>query len=240
MSAKKYRSRRSGDSVNRIYNQLRVMVTTYQFRPNERINEVELADMLGVSRTPLREALNRLTAENLLTFVPNYGFAARALDTQTIYELYQLRSALETLGVTLAATQARDEEIDGLIAFWQNVSPEFADLPAETALGHDLEFHERLVGISGNTELSNSLDTINARLYFVRLVFMGKKQRRAETCHEHQAILEALKHRDASTGADLMQVHISRLQNQLVEVIRESITLIYTRDLLESPDEDDR
>jgi DNA-binding GntR family transcriptional regulator len=233
MTPKERKPQRSGNSVNRIHDQLKTMVVTYQLRPSERVNEVELAESLGVSRTPLREALNRLVAEGLLTFLPNYGFAARSLDTKTIYELYQLRSALEALSVKLAVVQASDAEIDALTEFWEKVSLDFTDYPAKKALEYDLEFHARLAALSGNTELSSMLDNISARLYFVRLVFMGKEHRRLDTCEEHQTILAALKQRNADTCVELMQLHINRLQKQLVEVIRESITLIYTRELHE-------
>jgi DNA-binding GntR family transcriptional regulator len=231
MTDKKHKPQRSGSSVNRIYDQLKTMVATYQFRPSEKLNEVELAEMLGISRTPLREALNRLVAEGLLTFVPNHGFAARSLDTKTIYELYQLRSALEALSVRLTVVQASDADIDALTEFWEKVSLNFADYSAEKALEYDLEFHARLAALSGNTELSHMLNNISARLYFVRLVFMGKEHRRLDTCEEHQTILIALKQRNADVCVELMQSHINRLQKQLAEVIRESITLIYTREL---------
>lgn len=172
-------------------------------------------------------------AEGLLTFVPNHGFAARPLDTKTIYELYQLRAALEALSVRLTVVQASDADIDALTEFWEKVSLNFADHPAEKALEYDLEFHARLATLSGNTELSYMLNNISARLYFVRLVFMGKEHRRIDTCKEHQTILVALKQRNADVCVELMQSHINRLQKQLVEVIRESITLIYTRELQE-------
>lgn len=233
MTDRKPKPQRSGSSVNRIYEQLKTMVATYQFRPGERVNEVELAETLGVSRTPLREALNRLVAEGLLAFVPNHGFAARSLDTKTIYELYQLRSALEALCVKLTVVQATDTDINMLMEFWEKVSLDFADYPAEKALEYDLEFHARLAALSGNTELLYMLNNISTRLYFVRLVFMGKEHRRIDTCIEHQAILVALKQRNTDTCIELMQSHIDRLQKQLVEVIRESITLIYTRELKE-------
>jgi len=231
MTNKERKHQRSGNSVNRIYDQLKMMVATYHFRPSERVNEVELAEALGVSRTPLREALNRLVAEGMLTFVPNYGFAARSLDTKTIYELYQLRSALETLSVKLAVVQASDADIESVSEFWDEVSHNFVEYPAEKALQYDLEFHSRLTILSGNVELSNILNNISTRLYFVRLVFMGKEERRMDTSIEHQTILTALKKRDTDACVALMQTHINRLQSQLAEVIRESITSIYTRDL---------
>jgi uncharacterized protein (TIGR02421 family) len=87
------------------------MAMTYQFKPGERINEVALARRLEVSRTPLREALNRLAAEGFLTMVPNRGFVGRMLDATEIYQLYEFRCEIEETIIRLACERATEEEL---------------------------------------------------------------------------------------------------------------------------------
>ena len=103
--------------VERVYDQLKAMAIGYEFKPGERLNEGELARSLGVSRTPLREALNRLNTESLLRFVPGKGFFCRDLDVHEIFSLYEVRKAIEVAAIRLAIQRAKDEDIDDLLAF---------------------------------------------------------------------------------------------------------------------------
>src|ERR1700743_403542 len=93
----------SSDSiVDRVYEQLKAMAISYEFKPGERLNEGELAKRLGVSRTPLREALNRLNTEGFLRFTPGKGFFCRELDAHEIFALYALRQSIEVAGERFA------------------------------------------------------------------------------------------------------------------------------------------
>src|SRR5438105_9279723 len=114
----------SDSIVDRVYEQLKAMAVSYEFKPGERLNEGELAKRLGVSRTPLREALNRLATEGFLRFSPGKGFFCRELDPKEIYDLYQLRKALEVGGIKLAVQQASETGITALERFLADTGPE--------------------------------------------------------------------------------------------------------------------
>src|SRR5438874_4932491 len=101
----------SDSIVDRVYEQLKAMAVSYEFKPGERLNEGELARSLGVSRTPLREALNRHNTESLLRFVPGKGFFCRDLDVHEIFSLYEVRKAIEVAAIRLAIQRAKDEDI---------------------------------------------------------------------------------------------------------------------------------
>ncbi|MHA1158900.1 MAG: GntR family transcriptional regulator, partial [Alphaproteobacteria bacterium] len=88
--------------MDAIYDEVRTMTADFEFMPNERLNEGQLADRLGASRTPLREALNRLVAEGLLNFQVGRGFFCRSLDPKTILDLYEARQAVECEALRLA------------------------------------------------------------------------------------------------------------------------------------------
>ncbi|WP_369721563.1 GntR family transcriptional regulator [Bradyrhizobium sp. LLZ17] len=92
----------SDSIVDRVYEQLKAMAVSYEFKPGERLNEGELAKRLGVSRTPLREALNRLNTEGFLRFTPGKGFFCRELDAHEIFDLYELRKSIEVASIRLA------------------------------------------------------------------------------------------------------------------------------------------
>lgn len=227
MSISQPKSTKKGSSVDRIYAQLRQMAMNYQFRPGEPLNETELAESLGVSRTPLREVLNRLVAEGLLEFVPRRGFSGRPLEAKMIYDLYEMRSGLEVISARFATQRASDAELGDLVAFWQQASQQFATCSPMACVQFDEAFHERLARLSQNLELLNLLRMLNARVHFLRFISMEQESFRRDTCGEHGQILAAIQQRQPELAGDRMQAHVMLRREQLVEVIKEGIARIY-------------
>jgi len=218
---------KNGSSVHRIYHQLKRMAINYTFRPKEPLNEVELAASLGVSRTPLREVLNRLVAEGLLDFIPRRGFLGRSLDTQMIYDLYEMRCGLEVISTKLATERATDEDLTALTHFWNTASKKFETDTATEFVRSDEQFHEQIAALSRNQEILHTLQSINARIHFVRQIFMEDPSQRQHTCEHHQAILAALKQRSADQAANCMYSHVIIRREQVVDVIKEGIARLY-------------
>ncbi len=217
----------SGSSVDRIYAQLKQMAMTYKFRPGEPLNEVELAASFGVSRTPLREVLNRLVAEGLLDFVPRKGFSCQPLDTKRVFDLYEVRCGLEMMSAKLATERASDADIEALAQFWKTATEKFCTFTPVDCTRCDETFHERLAELSKNSELLHMLQNVNARAHYLRLISMEQEAYRQNTCAEHQLILQAIQRRDAEAAANSMAAHVSLRQEQLVEVIKEGVARLY-------------
>jgi DNA-binding GntR family transcriptional regulator len=214
-------ARRPADTARRVYDRLRALVIDYQIRPAQRLNEVELARRLGVSRTPLREALARLAIEGFLSFEPNRGYSRRPLESREAYELYELRRTIEIAGLGLAVDRAGDDEISALDRFWREAMARRSSRTAAELVRLDEQFHERLLALSGNAEAVRLLAGINARIHFVRWIDLDRAERRQATYDEHGALLEALAARDRLRAIDLLSRHIDRRMEQIVEVIRE-------------------
>ena len=218
-------TRKARDIVNELYHQLKDIVVLYRIRPGERINELELAERFQISRTPLREALNRLAAENLLSFVPNHGFFVRQLDLQEIFDLYELRAAIECAAVRQAVLRASDEAIAELAAFWKGVEEQPGEAPDSALLGLDEAFHLRVARLSGNAEIVRSLETLNARIRFVRWIDVeGKKK---SIYQEHNRIIAALRERDAMAAEQLMAEHVGRRIEDVTRIVREGVIRLY-------------
>jgi DNA-binding GntR family transcriptional regulator len=217
---------RPARGAEHIYERLKSMAITFAIRPDTRVNEVELSKALNVSRTPLREALNRLMVEGFLTRAPNKGFTGRSLDAKQIYDLYELRQALETCVVRIACERARDEELVELEAFVKTSIKRRERADAADLLALDEQFHERIAELTRNREMVRALKAINARIHFVRWLDMKRRY----TQQDHLRIVRALRARDASKAASLMDEHISRRLDQIVDVIRMGFAEIYTRD----------
>ncbi|MDX6750221.1 GntR family transcriptional regulator [Geminicoccaceae bacterium 1502E] len=216
-------------SAQRAYAAVRRMAMDFELRPGERLGETELAERLQISRTPLREALNRLTAEGLLVALPQRGFAARELDPQEVFELYEARAEVEGAITRLAAERARDQGLADLEAFLR----ESVAQPDESEIDHlmrlDVGFHQRLARLAGNAELTRILENLNDRIHFMRWINM--EGRRRATQSEHLRILELVQARDAAAAVEQMRRHISLRQDQIIEMIRKGYAHIYTAHL---------
>lgn len=219
---------RKMSATEKAYHELRSRSISYEFRPGERINEVLIAKLLGVSRTPLREALNRLESEGFLTFSPNQGFFRRKLELSEISELIEFRAILERGGSSLAAQRASDEQLAELRAFAESVAAEIADLSVENRVARDEEFHERLMDITGNREMLKRLRVLNGRLRFMR---WGDQQRDGATpiVDEHRSILAALETRDGTKAAQIVGDQIERSRDDIVEAVKHGYALIFMR-----------
>lgn len=174
------------------YDELKHRLLLGEFPLGRRLGEVALAELLKVSRTPVRESLARLHAEGLVTRLPEGGFSPTAPDLHTVHELYDVRRGLEL--TALHAENGHDRaKLTLLLEDWQ-------DLAATTKRGHfgadfvlhDEDFHIRLAGSAGNHALVDLLNHVNQRIRFVRMHDFLTSDRVRRTIKEHVGIVEAL------------------------------------------------
>lgn len=213
--------------VDRVHAELRGMAMTFRFLPGERLNEAVLAKELGVSRTPLREALNRLTAEGFLTFSVNNGFFRKPLDVKEIFDLYEFRMHLELAAVRLAVERATEEQLAEIEAFSIESARDEPGRTIDDLVALDEQFHEMLMRLTGNVQMLNSLRNINARIQFVR--WLDMTERRAETQSQHAHIVAALRKRDLSESERLISEHIAHRLEQIFEKVERSYGRIFVR-----------
>lgn len=214
-------------TVNEVYNRIKEMAVLYDILPGERINEVDFSKRFGVSRSPLREALNRLVAEGLVEFVPNRGFFVRKLHKKDVYNLYQVREIVEIGGIKLSIDKATDKEIEELESFWNSVIKKSEYLTARELLEYDEEFHIMLIKLSKNEELVRTLKSINERIKFVRWVDL-QGERANKAYQEHQDIVAQLKCRNEKEVVRLLSLHISRRMEEITKMLNASIIKLYS------------
>lgn len=209
-----------------VYSVIRDMAISFEFKPGERINEVKLAKQLGVSRTPLREAMQKLVSEKLLRWERNKGFFCHMLNENEVFSLYEFRRIIEEQAAYLSVKRATDEEILSVQALAQDYFNLPESIRKEELISYDEKIHEQLVGLSGNQELLESLRQINQRIYFIRWVNLSNRP----TYHssEHLDFIAALLERDAAKASSIIGVHIERRQEQIADFIKEGYGMIYT------------
>lgn len=212
-------------AATRAYRELRDRAVMFRIPPGMPIKEVGLAKELNVSRTPLREALNRLASEGFIEATPSKGFTGRSLDPKEIFDLYELRVELEVLAARLACERATDEDLRRLSSFCRTEGQKRFHDRVSVQLKVDEEFHESIARLSGNAQLERVLRNTNARIRFVRWIDM--EGRLHTTDDEHQRIVDALESRDADQCAELLRGHIQRRMDQIRDVIKEGFARIY-------------
>ncbi|WP_277594272.1 GntR family transcriptional regulator [Pseudomonas chlororaphis] len=220
---------RAADVVQNVHAAIQQKLSQYEIRPAERINEVELSASLGVSRTPLREALNRLATEGLVSFVPNRGFYARNLEIAEIINLFEFRAGVEGIAIQAACARATDEDIENLEQQWGAVSQQVGRLTAEEITAADEEFHMQLVSLARNPELSKCLANVNVRIRFVRQCAIEHPASREDTISEHAGIIAALRARDAKKARELIESHVKLTAEDALGFISKGLARIYLK-----------
>ncbi len=224
-------------NVDRLIEKTREMAITFELKPGARVNETALSKELGASRTPLREALNRLVAEGFLTFQTGRGFFCRALDPKRIMDLYEARVAIEVEATRLACTRATDSELTGYKAYLDATEPAYLQSTnVSEALLTDETFHLQIARLSHNDELLRMLENLNGRIRYVRSVNLktihetARPEASQTRLSAHRRILDALVARDADTACAAMRSHIERRWEEATDAVRIAYAQIYVPD----------
>lgn len=218
------------NAAGRAYAALRVMAMEFRLGVGARINEGELAERLGVSRTPLREALNRLASERLVAFFPGQGFRARALDAREVLDLYETRLTVELGVVGLACERAAPMHLDGFDRHLDAVAARMEKAGPDEIVAQDEAFHELIAASTGNAELIWLLRHVNARLHFTRWI---ATQGARPTDAEHRALAAAIRAGDRARAEALMRRHIAKRLDQVVDIISDGHARLYRRSVEE-------
>jgi DNA-binding GntR family transcriptional regulator len=202
---------------DRVYRLLKDSVIRHRFKPGERLLDQEIADNLGVSRTPVREALNRLGAEGLIEIVPRRGAFVIDLSAKDIKDIYEVREVLETLAIRLAVPRLSDEDLVALAQITEACSAALDRKDYVACFELDREFHDRVVRLSGNAKLAEINTLLGGNIQTTRWRHCQDGDRQQLSFEEHLEILEALKKRDAELASALVSDHINSVKRELLD-----------------------
>ncbi|MDP2983752.1 MAG: GntR family transcriptional regulator [Candidatus Latescibacter sp.] len=203
--------------TDRVYNAILEQLMNHRIRPGKKLNEEALSSLLGVSRTPVREALQRLAADGLVDFYPRCGASAKEITPQDITELYDLRRCLEIHAARRALgniPEDRVQKIDRLIESCRGASG--VDF-IEAELQVDCELHGAFIACCGNSRLTVMLEKLKHLATFMRILHFGSEELARENLEEHENIWKAVAARDEERMAKLMEEHLDNRQKRLLE-----------------------
>jgi DNA-binding GntR family transcriptional regulator len=188
---------------------LRRAILSGQFKPGERLIERELAQKIGLSRSPVREAFRRLEQEHLVA-VTRQGVVVQSLDPTEVEELYQVRQHLEVLVARLAARNFKAEHRTRLQEILDRMSAALEVDDQRRVASESVRFHRALAEIAGNRRLARLVNVVGEEIQRFRSLNIQQSTRTASAVREHRKILTALAGRDESRAARLMAEHIER------------------------------
>ena len=193
---------------SRVFHTIRENILSGKYQADEELKEKTIGEELGVSRTPVREALRQLELEGLITIIPNKGAYVVGITQKDIKDIYEIRCHLEGLCAKWAAQNITKEQLDELE---ENIF--LSDFHAkkgntEQVVELDNKFHEILYTASNSKELRHVLSDFHHYVQRVRKITLAVSQRAMESNDEHRKIVEALKQHDAALAEQLANQHI--------------------------------
>jgi len=190
------------------------------YAPGQRLKEVEISRDLGISRSPVREAIQGLANEGLVRIAPQRGAFVANLDATEVAELYEVREGLEIMAVRLAAERAETLRIMDLRELLEATRSSL-DRQESTGYPRNLDFHKHISALSGNRKLAQEVNEINSQLELARIRSAYKLGRAEQAYEEHLTIFNALRRRDPEVAADAMREHIRHGKDNMLSMLKE-------------------
>jgi DNA-binding GntR family transcriptional regulator len=193
----------------RVYNQIKNLILCNDFMPGQKLHHQQLSERLGVSRTPVREALTRLVQEGYVSFLPNRGFTCKEIRMQEAEELYELREALEAFAVEKAIANLTDSALDRLRAKMNSYGRDVQNRFTRERLVYDQDVHLEIARLAGNETLTGMLAHVFERIVLKRRTDALYDPARGTAAHqEHLQLLEAIERRDPHEAVATIRRHI--------------------------------
>ncbi len=193
-------------------------IETGLYQPGDRLREVEIAERLSLSRTPIREALRRLEAENIIEHRPRFGAIVRKLGQTEVVELYEMRLVLERTAAEMAAKHSAEAEIDALVAINDDISRTYDD-PARAAAINQ-KFHHAIYLAGRNRFLLDAARAMNNALLLLGPTTLADADRIAMVVHQHGQIIDAISAGDIEGAGAAAEAHLQTSLRYRLKVMR--------------------
>ena len=186
----------------------------------ERLMEVQLAEELGISRTPVREAIRKLEQEGYVIMMPRRGTYVSSVSVNDIKEIFEIRSALESLSTGLAARRIEPDELEKLRTLLTEIEGHIQSRDMDKIVETDIEFHGLLYQVSRNERLVAIINNLKEQLARFRTLSMSYPGRLQETLEEHRAMVEAIAAGDVDAARDAAERHMEQAEETLLKAMR--------------------
>ncbi|MGF7184162.1 DNA-binding GntR family transcriptional regulator [Desulfitispora alkaliphila] len=204
-----------------VFDSLRDAIINGTLKPGERLMEVQLAEEMGVSRTPVREAIRKLELEGFVVMVPRKGAYVAGISLKDIADVFEIRAALEGLAAGLAAERCTDDELEELERHLVKVTELVNSNDIQTLVDIDTGFHDIIYKASRNEKLVQIISNLREQIQRFRTTSLAVPGRLREVVMEHKQIVEAIAERNICLARDLAQNHVENAENIMLDALQE-------------------
>ena len=204
-----------------IFDTIRKAITTGELKPGERLMEVTLAKKMGVSRTPVREAIRRLEIEGLVKMTPRKGAYVANLTIKDIIDVLEIRASLDSLATALSAQRATQNDIRELKQIHNQFEKVVKAENLQGSIKRDVEFHEVIYRSSGNEKLIQISNNLREQFHRFRVMFLKDMVSPKELIKEHFNILESIEKKDSKLSAKYAKIHVENQKKVIINAFKE-------------------
>jgi DNA-binding GntR family transcriptional regulator len=210
--------------TGQVFDLVKNAILANNYSPNQRLNEVELSSSLGVSRGPIREALQKLSYEGLVRLVPNKGAFVINFTLKEVEDIFELREYLEVMAVRLAAQRADQSDYRKLSELLK-ATEQIIEKNRNASYPWDSDFHVKIAQCTYNQELAEYINRLNAQTHLIRYRSGSRPGRAAGAFKEHVEIYRSLCEKNCEKSEHLMMQHIRTAKNNIMNFISDEESL---------------
>lgn len=203
-----------------VFNTLRKAILTGELQPGERLMEIHLANQLGVSRTPIREAIRKLELDGLVIMIPRRGAEVAQITEKELKDVLEVRRALDALCAELACDRITEEEKLQLKKACIEFEKATATGDATTIAEADVKLHDIIVAATGNKRLIQLVNNLSEQMYRYRFEYIKDENQHNHLVDEHRMIYESIIKHDKEKAAQAARMHIDNQEKSIIRQIR--------------------
>ncbi len=205
-----------------VFESLREAIIHGRLKPGERLMEMQMAEEMGVSRTPVREAIRKLELEGFVVMIPRKGAYVSGISVKDIVDVFEVRAALEGLAAGLAAERITDEEMEKLERILVRITEVSDKDDLEVIVDIDTEFHDLIYKACRNERLVQIITHLKEQIQRFRTTSLAQPGRLRDALSEHRLIVEAISDRNVEMAQVLAREHIDSAEQSLLNAMREA------------------
>ncbi len=203
-----------------VFNTLRQAILTGELKPGERLMEIHLANRLGVSRTPIREAIRKLELEGLVTMVPRKGAEVAQITEKSMIDVLEVRRTLDALCAELACDRIDEEGLERLGQACENFEQAVKGGNIKKIAQADVSLHDIIVEATGNKRLVQLINNLSEQMYRYRYEYIKDASQHQNLVREHRIIYNSIRDKDKETASQAAKLHIDNQERAILNRIR--------------------
>ena len=203
-----------------VFTTLRQAILKGELEPGERLMEIQLAEKMGVSRTPIREAIRKLEKEGLVTMVPRKGAEVAAISEKMMKDVLEVRMTLEKMAFRLAVERKADGFLEKLQAAEEDFVKAVSSKDIVELAASDEKFHFVIYEMTENEKLKELLYALRENMYRYRMEYLKDESTRDDLISEHNEMIKCIETGDIDTGLELVEKHIANQEAAVMSKIR--------------------